>query len=63
MIYLYDGLILTVIVQLKLTGSINLSEITLLTHILAYLLLILIEKPFIQLINKTIQLRLDLNAD
>jgi len=54
-IYIYHGLIMTVIVQEKLTGSVNLFIVLLLTYIVAFLSWILIEKPFIKRKEKTIK--------
>jgi peptidoglycan/LPS O-acetylase OafA/YrhL len=54
-IYIYHGLILTVIVQLKLTNQINILEVMVATFIMAFLSWILIEKPFIQRKKKTIR--------
>jgi len=54
-IYIYHGLILTVLVQLKLTDHINLLEVIALTYLLAFLSWKLVEKPFIQMKRKTIR--------
>ena len=54
-IYIYHGLILTVIVQLKLQQHINLYVIIGLSYIAGYLSWITIEKPFIKLKKKTIR--------
>jgi peptidoglycan/LPS O-acetylase OafA/YrhL len=54
-IYIYHGLILTVIVQLKLVDQINIFEVIGLSYLVAFLSWILVEKPFIQMKSKTIR--------
>jgi peptidoglycan/LPS O-acetylase OafA/YrhL len=54
-IYIYHGLIMTVIVQEKLTGNVNLFIILLLTYGAALLSWLFIEKPFIKRKEKTIK--------
>ena len=54
-VYIYHGLILTVIVQLKLVGYINIYLILLLTYLLAYLSWMFIEKPFMKRKERTIR--------
>jgi peptidoglycan/LPS O-acetylase OafA/YrhL len=54
-IYIYHGLILTVLVQLKLTGYVNLFMVIAATYVLAWLSWIFIEKPFIKKKEKTIR--------
>jgi peptidoglycan/LPS O-acetylase OafA/YrhL len=54
-IYIYHGLIMTVIVQLKLNASFNLFFIVLMTYIAATLSWLFIEKPFIKRKEKTIK--------
>ncbi len=54
-IYIYHGLILTVLVQLKLTGYVNLFMIIAATYLFAWLSWIFIEKPFIKRKEKTIR--------
>jgi peptidoglycan/LPS O-acetylase OafA/YrhL len=56
-IYIYHGLILTVIVQEKLTSHINIYGLIILTYIFAFFSWRLIEKPFIQLKKRTIKAR------
>ena len=55
-VYLYHGLIITVMVQLKLNQYENIYLIILLAYLLGYLSWILIEKPFIRKKEKTIRL-------
>jgi peptidoglycan/LPS O-acetylase OafA/YrhL len=54
-IYIYHGLLLTVIVREKLQGTINIFTLIGITYILAYLSWILIEKPFIKSKKRTIK--------
>jgi peptidoglycan/LPS O-acetylase OafA/YrhL len=54
-IYIYHGLIITVLVQLKLTGYENIYIIIGLTYLMAYLSWIFIEKPFIKRKERTIR--------
>jgi peptidoglycan/LPS O-acetylase OafA/YrhL len=54
-IYIYHGLIMTVIVQLKLSGSVNLFMILLATYLIATLSWLFVEKPFIKRKEKTIK--------
>lgn len=54
-IYIYHGLILTVIVQLKLAGQINLFEVIGLSYIIAFLSWICVERVFIRMKRKTIK--------
>jgi len=56
-IYIYHGLILTVMVQLKwaVTGYMNLLILLLLSYLLGFLSWIFIEKPFIKRKEKTIR--------
>lgn len=54
-IYIYHGLILTVIVQLKLQSHINLFIVIVMAYIMGYLSWISIERPFIRLKRKTIR--------
>jgi peptidoglycan/LPS O-acetylase OafA/YrhL len=55
-IYIYHGLILTVIVQEKLVGHINLFEVIGLSYALAYLSWRFVERPFIRMKKKTIRI-------
>ena len=54
-IYIYHGLIITVIVQEKLTGNVPVFVIIIMSYILAYLSWIFVEKPFLQMKRKTIR--------
>jgi peptidoglycan/LPS O-acetylase OafA/YrhL len=54
-IYIYHGLIMTVIVQLKLSGDVNLFMILLATYAAATLSWLFIERPFIKRKEKTIK--------
>jgi peptidoglycan/LPS O-acetylase OafA/YrhL len=54
-IYIYHGLIMGVIVQAKLTGSVNLALVLGMTYVAAFLSWIFIEKPFIKRKEKTIK--------
>ncbi|MBC7399228.1 MAG: acyltransferase [Mucilaginibacter sp.] len=54
-IYIYHGLIMTVIVQLKLAGSVNLFMILVATYAAATLSWLFIERPFIKRKEKTIK--------
>jgi len=54
-IYIYHGLILTLLVQLKLTRYENIFLIIAATYIIAYLSWIFIERPFIRRKEKTIR--------
>jgi len=55
-IYIYHGLILTIIVQLKLSYSINVYSLIVFSYLLGYLSWIIIERPFIKRKEKTIRL-------
>jgi peptidoglycan/LPS O-acetylase OafA/YrhL len=54
-IYIYHGLILSIVMQEKLSSWVNIYVLIGLTYIVAYLSWILVEKPFIQLKKKTIK--------
>jgi peptidoglycan/LPS O-acetylase OafA/YrhL len=54
-IYIYHGLLLTLIVQLKLQPDINMFMVIVATYVLAYLSWTFIEKPFIQRKKLTIK--------
>jgi peptidoglycan/LPS O-acetylase OafA/YrhL len=53
-VYIYHGLILTVIVQEKLSNKVNIWEVLILTFIMAILSWILVEKPCMKMKRKTI---------
>ena len=54
-IYIYHGLIMTVLVQLQLTHQVNLLIVLGMTYAAAFLSWIFIEKPFIKRKEKTIK--------
>lgn len=55
-VYIYHGLILTVLVQEKLTGFVNVYLLILGAYTLGYLSWIIIEKPFLKMKAKTIRI-------
>jgi peptidoglycan/LPS O-acetylase OafA/YrhL len=58
-VYIYHGLILTVLVQEKIATHVNLFELIIMTYIIAYLSWIFIEKPFINLKKKSLKPKLE----
>ena len=62
-IYIYHGLIVTIVIQQGLTAYINLPVLILLSYFVAYLSWVYIEKPFIRMKDKTIRYRSDAHAE
>jgi peptidoglycan/LPS O-acetylase OafA/YrhL len=54
-VYIYHGLILTIIAQQGLSGNINLFELMLFSYAIAYLSWILVERPSLRMKRKTIR--------
>ena len=54
-IYIYHGLLLTIIVQMKWQPNINLAMVIAAAYVLGYLSWIFIEKPFIKRKKQTIK--------
>lgn len=62
-IYIYHGLIITVITQWGLTARVNLPVLLMLSYFIAYLSWIYVERPFIRMKEKTIKLRTSAHAE